>query len=213
MTETAAHAETAAPSSTGRTIARLWLDAVAEERDRTGYLVEDEPGAWREVSWGEAARAVDELAHGLLSLGIRKGEAFGILASTRLEWVLFDFALALVGAVGAPAYATGSARDCAYILEHSDAVGVLAEALATSDVPGGVVNILTGLKRELAPVLAAHMDVNALDLAGVDGDVAELERAAAANVKRVVHGAADAQSPWEVLAFLELKTVWHPIGV
>jgi acyl-CoA reductase-like NAD-dependent aldehyde dehydrogenase len=89
----------------------------------------------------------------------------------------------------------------------------LAEALATSDVPGGVVNILTGLKRELAPVLAAHMDVNALDLAGVDGDFGELERAAAANVKRVVHGAADAQSPWEVLAFLELKTVWHPIGV
>src|SRR5207244_11070725 len=60
----------------------------------------------------------------------------------------------------------------------------LAEALATSDVPGGVVNILTGLKDELAPVLAAHMDVNALDLAGADGDMAELERAAAANVKR-----------------------------
>ena len=89
----------------------------------------------------------------------------------------------------------------------------LAEALATSDVPGGAVNILTGLKRELAPVLAAHMDVNALDLTGADGDVAELERAAAANVKRVVHGAADVQSPWEVLSFLELKTVWHPIGV
>src|SRR5207302_301151 len=52
-----------------------------------------------------------------------------------------------------------------------------------------------------------------LDLAGADGDVAELERAAAANVKRVVHGAADGQSPWEVLSFLELKTVWHPIGV
>jgi len=89
----------------------------------------------------------------------------------------------------------------------------LAEALATSDVPGGAVNILTGLKRELAPVLAAHMDVNALDLTGADGDVAELERAAAANVKRVVHGAADRQSPWDVASFLELKTVWHPIGV
>jgi long-chain acyl-CoA synthetase len=127
VTETAAHAETAAPGSTGRTIARLWLDAVAEGRDRAGYLVEDEPGAWREVSWAEAARAVDELAHGLLSLGVRKGEAFGILASTRLEWVLFDFALALVGAVGAPAYATGSARDSVHVLEHSDAVGVLVE--------------------------------------------------------------------------------------
>jgi len=89
----------------------------------------------------------------------------------------------------------------------------LAEVLATSDVPGGVVNILTGFGTELAPVLAAHMDVNALDLAGGDGEVAELERLAAANVKRVIRGRADAQSPWEIAAFLELKTVWHPIGV
>jgi hypothetical protein len=57
------------------------------------------------------------------------------------------------------------------------------------------------------------MDVNALDVAGADGDVGELERAAAANVKRVVHGRPDVQSPWEVASFLELKTVWHPIGV
>jgi long-chain acyl-CoA synthetase len=127
VTETTVSAEAAPPVSTGRTIARLWLDAVAEGREGTGYLVEDEPGVWREVSWAEAARAVDELAHGLLSLGVRKGEAFGILASTRLEWVLFDFALALVGAIGAPAYATGSARDSVHILEHSDAVGVLVE--------------------------------------------------------------------------------------
>jgi hypothetical protein len=56
------------------------------------------------------------------------------------------------------------------------------------------------------------MDVNALDLAGSDGDSADLERAAAENVKRVVHGAADTQSPWEIAAFLELKTVWHPVG-
>jgi acyl-CoA reductase-like NAD-dependent aldehyde dehydrogenase len=89
----------------------------------------------------------------------------------------------------------------------------LAEVLATSDLPGGVVNLLTGHVAELAPVLAGHMDVNALDLAGADGDVAELERLAAENVKRVVRGAADAQSPWEISAFLELKTVWHPIGV
>jgi acyl-CoA reductase-like NAD-dependent aldehyde dehydrogenase len=89
----------------------------------------------------------------------------------------------------------------------------LAEALATADVPGGVVNILTGLKHELAPWLASHMDVNALDLAGADGAAPDLERAAAENVKRVVHGAADDQSLWEIAAFLELKTVWHPIGV
>jgi acyl-CoA reductase-like NAD-dependent aldehyde dehydrogenase len=88
----------------------------------------------------------------------------------------------------------------------------LAEALATSDVPGGVVNILTGLRGELAPVLASHMDVNALDLTGADGLRPDLERAAADNVKRVVHGEPDTQSPWEIAAFLELKTVWHPIG-
>ena len=84
--------------------------------------------------------------------------------------------------------------------------------LATSDVPGGVVNVLTGDKQELAPWLAGHMDVNAIDLAGADGDAAELERAAAANVKRVVHGRPDVQSPYEALSFLELKTVWHPVG-
>jgi acyl-CoA reductase-like NAD-dependent aldehyde dehydrogenase len=89
----------------------------------------------------------------------------------------------------------------------------LAEVLATSDVPGGVVNVLTGHRSELAPVLAGHMDVNALDLGAADGASAELERLAAENVKRVVHGAADAESPWEIAAFLELKTVWHPIGV
>jgi len=91
----------------------------------------------------------------------------------------------------------------------------LAEVLATSDVPGGVVNILTGYKGETAPILAGHMDVNALDVAGADGsvDVAELEQLAANNVKRVVRGSSDGQSPWEVASFLELKTVWHPIGV
>jgi acyl-CoA reductase-like NAD-dependent aldehyde dehydrogenase len=89
----------------------------------------------------------------------------------------------------------------------------LAEVLATSDVPGGVANVLTGHRAELAPVLAAHMDVNALDLSAADGDTGELERLAAENVKRVVRGAPDTQSPWQVAAFLELKTVWHPIGV
>jgi acyl-CoA reductase-like NAD-dependent aldehyde dehydrogenase len=89
----------------------------------------------------------------------------------------------------------------------------LAEVLATSDVPGGVVNILTGYRAELAPVLAAHMDVNAIDVTGADGLVADLEREAARNVKRVVLGEPDGQSPWEIASFLELKTVWHPIGV
>jgi acyl-CoA reductase-like NAD-dependent aldehyde dehydrogenase len=88
----------------------------------------------------------------------------------------------------------------------------LAEVLATSDVPGGVVNVLTGRKSELAPVLASHMDVNALDLAGVDGDRTDLERLAADNVKRVVANG-DGQSPYHAAAYLESKTVWHPVGV
>jgi acyl-CoA reductase-like NAD-dependent aldehyde dehydrogenase len=88
----------------------------------------------------------------------------------------------------------------------------LAEALATSDVPGGAVNLLTGQRGELAPWLASHMDVNALDLTGADGDSPELERSAADNVKRVVRGQADSQSPWDIASFLELKTVWHPVG-
>jgi acyl-CoA reductase-like NAD-dependent aldehyde dehydrogenase len=97
--------------------------------------------------------------------------------------------------------------------EHRPLAAVtLAEVLATSDVPGGVVNLLTGRKRELASVLAGHMDVNALDLAGAEGDVAELERLAAENVKRIARNG-DGQSPWHAAAFLELKTVWHPIGV
>jgi long-chain acyl-CoA synthetase len=114
------------PVATGRTIARLWQDAVAREWDGPAYLVQD-GDAWREVSWDEAARTVDELAHGLLALGIRKGDAFAILASTRLEWALFDFALGLVGAAGAAVYANSSRKDCEYILRHSDAVGVLCE--------------------------------------------------------------------------------------
>jgi acyl-CoA reductase-like NAD-dependent aldehyde dehydrogenase len=88
----------------------------------------------------------------------------------------------------------------------------LAEVIATSDVPGGVVNLLTGRQAELAPWLASHMDVNAIDITGANGSRADLEVAAADNVKRVVVAEPDAQSLHEISAFLELKTVWHPIG-
>ena len=96
----------------------------------------------------------------------------------------------------------------------------LAEVLATSDLPGGVVNLLTGRAAEVAPWLASHMDVNAIDLTGVPADLAvELERQAADNLKRVVRPLA-AEPPWtdepgldRILDFLETKTVWHPVGV
>ena len=122
---------------------------------------------------------------------------------------------ALAGLVSrlAPAIVGGNAVVAVTSETHPLAAIELAEALATADVPGGVVNILTGLREELAPWLAGHMDVNAIDVTGADGEVAELERLAAENVKRVVSGAADDQSAWEISRFLELKTVWHPIGV
>jgi acyl-CoA reductase-like NAD-dependent aldehyde dehydrogenase len=100
----------------------------------------------------------------------------------------------------------------------------LGEVLATSDLPGGVVNLLSGFTTELIGPLAAHMDVNALDLAGLDLALyRDAELAAATNVKRVVAPLrlsqrawlddARAQDPYWIAAFLEIKTVWHPIGV
>jgi acyl-CoA reductase-like NAD-dependent aldehyde dehydrogenase len=96
----------------------------------------------------------------------------------------------------------------------------LAEVLATSDVPGGVVNMLTGYTAELAPHLAGHMDVNAVDLTGIaSAEAVDLEVAAAENVKRVLRAPAD-EPDWHatpdlrrLLAFTETKTVWHPTGV
>jgi acyl-CoA reductase-like NAD-dependent aldehyde dehydrogenase len=94
----------------------------------------------------------------------------------------------------------------------------LSEVLATSDVPGGVVNVLTGRVAEIAPWLASHMDVNAIDLTGAPGALADdLAVAAADNLKRVVRPpAADwAADPGvdRMFSYLETKTVWHPIGV
>jgi acyl-CoA reductase-like NAD-dependent aldehyde dehydrogenase len=90
----------------------------------------------------------------------------------------------------------------------------LAEVLATSDFPSGVVNVLSGRRRELLPWLASHMDVNAIDAAGCTPDeVAAIERAAADNVKRVVKIPAGELSPQLITAFMEMKTIWHPIGV
>jgi long-chain acyl-CoA synthetase len=108
-----------------RTIPRLWRDAVARNSG-VAYLVEG-AGGWREVSWDEAAERVSLLANGLLARGVRKGDAFGILARNTLEWALLDFALAHVGAVGAAIYANSSPRDAQYVLEHSEAVGVVCE--------------------------------------------------------------------------------------
>jgi acyl-CoA reductase-like NAD-dependent aldehyde dehydrogenase len=103
----------------------------------------------------------------------------------------------------------------------------LTEVLATSDVPAGVVNVLTGRKRELVPVLANHVDVDTIDVWGVPDDLrTDVELAAAESIKRIVRrpaGITDARFDWLddraserpewIAAYLEMKTVWHPIGV
>ena len=128
--------------------------------------------------------------------------------------------LALVSVL-APVIATGNTAVLVASEQAPLAAISLAEVLATSDVPGGVVNVLTGQTAELAPVLAAHMDVNAIDLTGAGPAArADLERAAADNVKRVLTAGPDGQAEdWaatpglgRMLAFLETKTVWHPVG-
>ncbi|MCI0635150.1 MAG: aldehyde dehydrogenase family protein [Actinobacteria bacterium] len=95
----------------------------------------------------------------------------------------------------------------------------LGEVLSTSDVPGGVVNILTGQTAELVPWLAGHMDVNAIDVTGVPEDLLpKAEELSAENVKRVHRApradpfSEEAQSPFEITALMEFKTVWHPMG-
>jgi acyl-CoA reductase-like NAD-dependent aldehyde dehydrogenase len=128
--------------------------------------------------------------------------------------------LGLVSVV-APVIVTGNTAVVVASEERPLPAVTLAEVLATSDLPGGVVNLLTGRVAEIAPWLASHMDVDAIDLAGVaDPKLAvDLEVAAAENLKRVLR---PAQTPTDwaadpgldrMLAFLETKTVWHPKGV
>ena len=109
-----------------RTIPALWRKAASAGRTNPAYLVEH-GDHWDEISWDEAATAVEELANGLLSLGLKKGDAFGIVGRTTPEWCLFDFALGSIGVIPAPVYPSSSAKDTHYVLDHSDALGVLVE--------------------------------------------------------------------------------------
>lgn len=165
------------------------------------------------------------------SLNPVAGPYFNISAAepTGVVAVLAPQRSSLLGLVSvlAPVIVTGNT---AVVLASEDRpipAITLAESLATSDVPGGVVNIITGRTAEVAPWLASHRDVNAIDLTGaadVDGMAwGELERAAAENLKRVLRPAGtgpDAQEPdflptpdlTRLRAFTETKTVWHPKG-
>jgi acyl-CoA reductase-like NAD-dependent aldehyde dehydrogenase len=117
----------------------------------------------------------------------------------------------LVGRI-APALCGGNVVIALASESHPLPAVALAECLATSDLPKGVVNILTGHTAELTPWLASHGDVDALDVTGVGAEqLADAERAGADNVKRVIKGSG-ARSPYEATAFMEMKTVWHPKG-
>jgi acyl-CoA reductase-like NAD-dependent aldehyde dehydrogenase len=130
---------------------------------------------------------------------------------------------ALLGLVSRVAPALVPGNSLVLLASESQPLPAVAftEVLATSDVPGGVVNLLTGPKSELLPVLCSHMDVQAVDLAGADNEmVGSLEELAAENVKRVVgaDGTPDwlsprAQQPLLIAALTETKTVWHPKGL
>jgi acyl-CoA reductase-like NAD-dependent aldehyde dehydrogenase len=132
-----------------------------------------------------------------------------------------DSALLGLVSVIAPAVVTGNTVVVLAAEETPLAAVTLAEVLATSDLPGGVVNILTGRPAETAPWLAAHLDVNAIDLTGViDPELARtLEEAATGNLKRVLRPATGpvdwAADPGleRMTALLETKTVWHPKGM
>jgi acyl-CoA reductase-like NAD-dependent aldehyde dehydrogenase len=173
----------------------------------------------------------DKLAQVLGGLNPVAGPYFDISAPepTGVVAVLAPQQSSLLGLVSvlAPIIVSGNTAVVLTSQERPLPAITLAEALATSDVPGGVVNIITGHTAEVAPHLAAHRDVNAIDLtgaAGVEGLAwGELELAAAENVKRVLRPAGDGAEAVEpdftagpglsrITAFLETKTVWHPKG-
>jgi acyl-CoA reductase-like NAD-dependent aldehyde dehydrogenase len=146
---------------------------------------------------------------------------FSMPEPTGVVAVIAPQASSLLGLVSVVAPVIVSGNACVVLASQDRPLPAItwSEALATSDLPGGVVNLLTGSVAEVTPWLASHMDVNAVDLTGVDDpDLARtLEVAAADNLKRVGRPSAD---EWtadpgtaRMLAFLETKTVWHPIGI
>jgi acyl-CoA reductase-like NAD-dependent aldehyde dehydrogenase len=143
--------------------------------------------------------------------------------STGVVAIVAPQASSLLGLVSvlAPAIVTGNTAVVLASEERPLPAITLSEVLTTSDVPGGVANVLTGRTDEVAPWLASHMDVNAIDMAGASAELAvALEEAAADNLKRVLRPAVGGEPDWfaeptieRLTVFLEYKTVWHPIGI
>ncbi len=151
---------------------------------------------------------------------------FSVPEPTGVVGIIAPEASSLLGLVSrlAPVVVSGNAAVVISSETRPLAAVTLSEVLATSDVPGGVVNLITGLRTELVGHLAGHMDVNALDAFGATpGESAALEEISVENVKRYVRPpragldrydwlAERAQSPYLIGEFVEIKTVWHPIG-
>ena len=109
-----------------RTAPELWREAVRSAPATPAYL-EEGPEGWSPVSWDEATERIEALAHGLLAHGVRHGDAVAVLSRTSVDWILLDWAIMSIGAVVVGLYPTSSAPECAYVLEHSEAVLALAE--------------------------------------------------------------------------------------
>ncbi|MBM7790819.1 aldehyde dehydrogenase family protein [Tenggerimyces flavus] len=199
----------------------------------------DEVAAGEGSSRAKAERSVDEAIDRLVWYAGWADKIGQVVGSTNpVAGPYFDFSVpestgvvavvapqdsSLLGLISvvAPAIVTGNTVVVLAAEERPLPAITLGEVLATSDLPGGVVNILTGRVAEVAPWLAGHMDVNAIDLVGVaDAELGkELELAAAENLKRVLR-VPDKAPDWSadpgigrLTAYLETKTVWHPIGI
>lgn len=220
----------ATPYNRGQVVYRIAEMLDGRRSDVADLLVTG--GATREAALAEVDASIDRLVHHagwtdklaavLGSTNPVSAPYFSYSAPepTGVVGVLAPSGSPLLGLVSvvAPVLATGNASVVVAAQPDACVAIAFAEVLATSDVPGGVVNVLTGSVAELAPVLAAHGDVDALDLTGApDGLRVELERAAAETVKRVYvpRSAPDwTAEPGlaRLRAFLEIKTVWHPTG-
>jgi acyl-CoA reductase-like NAD-dependent aldehyde dehydrogenase len=169
------------------------------------------------AGWSDKIAQVDGSANPVAGayFNFSTPEPTGVVATVAPQ----DSSLLGLVSVIAPAVVSGNTVVVVASEERPLPAVTLSEVLATSDVPGGVVNVLTGRTAEVAPPLASHMDVNALDLAGIEDAqlAADLEVAAADNLKRVLR---PRDEDWtatpelrRMLALLETKTVWHPVGV
>lgn len=200
-----------------------FVDEVARsegvDRDAAGRLVDAATDRWVwYAGWADKIAQVAGSANPVAGPYFN----FSVPEPTGVVAVIAPQSSSLLGLVSvvAPVIVSGNTTVVVASTQRPLPAITLSEVLATADLPGGVVNLLTGHTDELAHVLAAHMDVNAIDVTGVAGDDRPaLEEFAAGNVKRVLPAPAD-EPDWaddpgtgRLLAPLEIKTIWHPVGV